>query len=123
MLKDGNLILHGSDFDDSTTISDIPNEPTLVKKPKLKSIIVKVGSSFATDLEAPQCSVQFFLLRYSLSSLNLSQGFFCSLSLCDIDFELEVPTFLADTKVLAHLLCIMPPRWTILTVRIPWSKS
>lgn len=57
-LQDGNLILNGSDFDDSRTISDLPAEPTPMKKPKLKSVIVKVGNSSAINMEAPQYPAQ-----------------------------------------------------------------
>lgn len=111
VLKDGNLVLNGSDFDDSRTISDIPKEPTPARIPKLKSIVVKAGSSSAVDLEAPP-NVQRKLFAEVLSYISKSpiQCLYTFLTLCDVDPALDVPTFFADTKDLAHLLCIMPPQ-------------
>lgn len=117
VLQDGNLIIHGSDFDDSRTItdrssSDLQVEPTPAKKPRLKSVVVRVGSPPAVELEAPP-NVQRKLFAEVSSFVTKHiyyQNFFCYLTLCDIDPDLEVPTFFADVRILAHILCIMPPQ-------------
>lgn len=109
LLQDGNLILHGSDFDESKTVTDLPADPTPVEKMKLKSLLNDSPTSANMELPPPVQRKLFAEVSCFFPKVPIFNPFLY-LSSCDIDPDLEVPTFFSNPKDLAHLLCLMPPQ-------------
>lgn len=116
-LKDGNLILNASEFDDSTTISDSPvNAAGSLFSVKNKKTVErahnanKVGVSTTVDLEmSPPVQRRLFTEVSCFLSKMPILNFMPSLSIWDIDPNIEVPRFFANPIDIVHLLCLLPP--------------
>jgi hypothetical protein len=66
-IQDGNLVLNASDFDDSSTISNVPIAPSPVESVKLKSVAAQVGSPSTVNPKMSPPVQPRFLLRYHVS--------------------------------------------------------
>jgi hypothetical protein len=112
LIQDGNLVLNGSDFDDSSrTVSDNLPAPASVEKPKGKSVGAMLGSpSINLELPPPVQRKLFAEVSCFLSKVPIP-NIMPFLSLCDIDPDLDVPIYFANHKDLVHLLCLMPPQF------------
>lgn len=112
-LRDGNLIITWSDSDESRTVTDTPAEPTPILMSKMKSAMTFQGSSIALEPESPLYVHRMLFAEVLHFPIKTPvYGNFIFMSLCDIDPDIDAPTFFSDSRDLAHLLCLMPPQIT-----------